>query len=131
MGHAEFLELVLADEVTRRENTSADRRARTAGLDPTMTLDRWDDTAKITYDRAVWNELCSLRFVDAGHNAVLMGPVGVGTTFLATALGHAAVRRRLSVHFARCDRLLHRLRASRLHHTHAHQTRHQLRATPP
>src|SRR3546814_7299022 len=72
MGHAEFLELVLADEVTRRENTSADRRARTAGLDPTMTLDRWDDTAKITYDRAVWNELCSLRFVDAGHNAVIM-----------------------------------------------------------
>lgn len=28
-----------------------------------------------------------------------MGPVGVGKTFLATALGHAAVRRRYSVHF--------------------------------
>ena len=28
MGHAEFLELVLADEVTRRETTSADRRAQ-------------------------------------------------------------------------------------------------------
>src|SRR3546814_18589049 len=81
MGHAEFLELVLADEVTRRENTSADRRARTAGLDPTMTLDRWDDTAKITYDRAIWNEMCSLRFVAAGHNTVLNGPVGVGKPF--------------------------------------------------
>ena len=112
LGHAEFLELVLADEVTRRETTSADRRARTAGLDPTMTLDRWDDTAKVTYDQPVWNELCSLRFVDAGHNAVIMGPVGVGKTFLATALGHAAVRRRYSVHFERCDRLLKRLRAS-------------------
>ena len=55
MGHAEFLELVLADEVTRRETTSADRRARAAGLDPEMTLERWDDTAKITYDRAVWS----------------------------------------------------------------------------
>ena len=114
MGHAEFLELVLADEVTRRENSSADRRARTAGLDPTMTLDRWDDTANITYDRATWNELCSLRFIDASHNAVIMGPVGVGKTFLATALGHAAIRRRHSVHFERCDRLLKRLRASRL-----------------
>jgi hypothetical protein len=31
LGHAEFLELVLADEVTRRETTSADRRARAAG----------------------------------------------------------------------------------------------------
>ena len=127
MGHAEFLELVLADEVTRRENTSADRRAKGAGLDPTMTLDRWDDTAKITYDRAIWNELCSLRFVDAGHNAVIMGPVGVGKTFLATALGHAAVRRRISVHFERCDRLLKRLRASRLDNSHDNEIRKLLR----
>ena len=127
MGHAEFLELVLADEVTRRENTSADRRAKAAGLDPAMTLDRWDDTAKITYDRAVWNELCSLRFVDAGHNAVIMGPVGVGKTYLATALGHAAVRRRHSVHFERCDRLLKRLRASRLDNSHDNEIRKLLR----
>lgn len=127
MGHAEFLELVLADEVTRRENTSADRRAKTAGLDPTMTLDRWDDTANITYDRAVWNELCSLRFVEAGHNAVIMGPVGVGKTFLATALGHAAVRRRISVHFERCDRLLKRLRVSRLDNSHETEIRRLLR----
>ena len=127
MDHAEFLELVLADEVTRRETTSADRRAKTAGLDPTMTLDRWDDTTNITYDRATWNELCSLRFVDAGHNAVIMGPVGVGKTFLATALGHAAVRRRFSVHFERCDRLLKRLRASRLDNSHDLEIRKLLR----
>ena len=102
LGHAEFLELVLADEVTRRESSSAQLRARAAGLDPAMTLDRWDDTAKISYDRAIWNELWSLRFVESGHNAVVMGPVGVGKTFVATALGHAAIRRRFTVHFERC-----------------------------
>lgn len=32
-GPAEFLELVLADEVERRERTAADRRDRAAGLD--------------------------------------------------------------------------------------------------
>jgi DNA replication protein DnaC len=127
LGHAEFLELVLADEVTRRESSSAQLRARTAGLDPEMTLDRWDDTAKITYDRAVWNELWSLRFVESGHNAVIMGPVGVGKTFVATALGHAGVRRRFSVHFERCDRLLKRLRASRLDNSHDHEMRKLLR----
>jgi len=127
MGHAEFLELVLADEVTRRENSSADRRAKAAGLDPTMTLDRWDDTAKITYDRTIWNELCSLRFVEAGHNAIIMGPVGVGKTFLATALGHAAIRRRFTVHFERCDRLLKRLRATRLDNSHDTEIRKLLR----
>jgi DNA replication protein DnaC len=123
LGHAEFLELVLADEDT----TSADRRARVAGLDPNMTLDRWDDTAKVTYDRAIWNELCSLRFVESGHNAVIMGPVGVGKTFLAAALGHAAIRRRYSVHFERCDRLLKRLRASRLDNSHEVEMRKLLR----
>jgi DNA replication protein DnaC len=127
MGHAEFLELVLADEVTRRETSSAALRARTAGLDPAMTLDRWDDTAKITYDRGVWNELCSLRFVESGHNALILGPVGVGKTFLATALGHAAIRRRFTVHFERCDRLLKRLRASRLDNSHDTEIRKLLR----
>ena len=127
MGHAEFLELVLADEVTRRETTSADLRARTAGLDPSMRLELWDDTAKVSFDRATWNELVSLRFVESGHNAVIMGPVGVGKTFLATALGHIAVRRRHSVHLERCDRLLKRLRASRLDNSHDVEMRKLLR----
>ena len=127
MSHAEFLELVLADEVDRRERTSADLRARAAGLDPAMTLDRWDDTAKVSYDRRIWRELTSLRFVDAGHNALIMGPVGVGKTFLATALGHAAVRRRITVHFERCDRLLKRLRASRLDNSHDAEMRKLIR----
>jgi DNA replication protein DnaC len=127
MGHVEFLELVLADEVSRRETSSASLRARTAGLDPAMTLDRWDDTANITYDRNVWNELCSLRFVESGHNALILGPVGVGKTFLASALGHAAIRRRFSVHFERCDRLLKRLRASRLDNSHDTEIRKLLR----
>ena len=128
MGHAEFLELVLADEVERRERTSADLRGRAAGLDAAMTLDRWDDTAKVTYDRKVWRELTSLRFVESGHNALIMGPVGVGKTFLATALGHAAVRRRYTVHFERCDRLLKRLRASRLDNSHDAEMRKLIRA---
>ena len=79
LGHAAFLELVLSDEVTRRDTQSAVLRARTAGLDPDMLLERWDDTAKITYDRTIWNELCSLRFVDAPNDVVILGPVGVGS----------------------------------------------------
>ena len=47
-------ELVLADEVTRHETTSADRRSKSAGLDPRMTLVRWDDTARVTYDHTLW-----------------------------------------------------------------------------
>jgi DNA replication protein DnaC len=127
LAHAEFLELVLADEVTRRETTSAAVRARAAGLDPDMSFDTWDDTTKVTYDRRVLDELCSLRFIDAGHNALILGPVGVGKTFVATALGHAAVRRRYSVLFSRTDVLLKRLRASRLDNSHDTEMRKLLR----
>jgi DNA replication protein DnaC len=127
LGHGEFLELLLADEVTRRDHSSAALRARTAGLDPTMTMDRWDPSTTITFDQQTWAELGSLRFVDAGHNAVIMGPVGVGKTFLATALGHAAIRRRHSVHFERTDTMLRRLKASRLDNSHDAEVRKLLR----
>lgn len=127
LTHHEFLEVLLADEVTRRDTQSALLRAKTAGLDPAMLLDRWDDSAKITYDRTILNELCSLRFVDAPNDVVILGPVGVGKTFLATALGHIAVRRGRSVHFERADVLLKRLKATRLDNSHDAEVRKLLR----
>ena len=127
LSHGEFLELLLADEVTRRDTAGAALRARTAGLDPAMTMERWDPSTAVTFDQATWAELGSLRFVEAGQNAVIMGPVGVGKTFLATALGHAAVRRRHSVWFERTDTLLKRLKASRLDNSHDAEVRKLLR----
>jgi DNA replication protein DnaC len=105
LPHADFLELVLADEVSRRDTNSAALRARAAGLDPAMRLDTWDPSAAVRFDTPLWNELCSLRFVDAAQGALVLGPVGVGKTHLATALGHIGVRRRHSVHMVRADKL--------------------------
>ena len=117
MAHADFLELVLADEVSRREAKSASLRARAAGLDAGMRLDTWDETAAIRYDRQLWNELVSLRFLDGPHGAMVLGPVGVGKTHLATALGHIAIRRRRSVCMTPSARLFKRLKAARLDNT--------------
>jgi DNA replication protein DnaC len=114
LTHAQFLEQLFSDEVQRRDTDSAGLRARAAKLDPSMVLDAWDDTAKITYDKAIWAELVSMRFVDQTRNAFILGPVGVGKTFLATALGHIACRRRIGVHFERADRMHKRLKAARL-----------------
>jgi DNA replication protein DnaC len=118
LSHAEFLELVLADEVDRRNRNSTALRARTAKLDPAMTLETWDPDAAVTYDHTLWAELCSLRFVDDAHNVLILGPVGVGKTHLAHALGHIACRRARKVHTERADRLFKRLKAARLDHTH-------------
>jgi DNA replication protein DnaC len=117
LGHAAFLELLLSDEVARRESRSANLRAAKAGLDPAMRIHTWDEHADLTYDRTLWSDLTSLRFTEAGTGALILGPVGVGKTHLATALGHAAIRRRTSVLFARADKLFTRLRAARLDHT--------------
>ena len=62
MPHADFLQLVLSDEVSRREEGSIALRARTAGLDPAMRTETWDPTAAIRYDQQLWNELVCLRF---------------------------------------------------------------------
>ncbi len=117
LGHAAFLELVLSDEVSRRDARSAVLRAQNAGLMPLLRLDTWNEPDDLRYDRQLLSDLISLRFAEAGHNVLILGPVGVGKTHLATALGHIAIRRRMTVQMIRADRLFTRLRAARLDNT--------------
>lgn len=114
MPHQDFLLLLLSDEVSRREAQAATIRAQRAHLDPMMQLDNWDPSSKVTYDRALLNELTSLRFLDAHRHVAIVGPVGVGKTFLAHALGHVATRRGHSVLALRGDRMLKTLKHARL-----------------
>jgi DNA replication protein DnaC len=110
----DFLLGLFSDEVERRRDASTSRRAHDAGLDPDMLFERWDKSAKVSYDRRVLQELVSLRFVEAQRNVVVLGPVGVGKTFIANALGHVACRSGFNVTLHRGDELLRLLRQSRL-----------------
>lgn len=123
MGPEDVLLLVLSDEVQRRERQRVINRAKRANLDPAMVFDEWDDSANVTYDRHLLDELQTLRFVEQRHHVLLMGPVGVGKTMLAHALGHIAVRRGLSVLCQSADKLFLRLKGSRLDDTHATELR--------
>lgn len=114
MPHQDFLLLLLNDEVSRREAQGATVRAQRAHLDPAMQLEQWDSTSKVAYDRALLNELTSLRFLDAHRHVAIVGPVGVGKTFLAHAIGHIACRRHHSVLALRSDRMLKTLKHARL-----------------
>jgi DNA replication protein DnaC len=114
MPHQDLLLLVLSDEVSRRESLAVTLRVERARLDPAMRLEAWDATAKVTLDRALLNELTSLRFLDAHAHVAIIGPVGVGKTFLAHALGHIACRRAASVLARRTDQLLKTLKHARL-----------------
>jgi DNA replication protein DnaC len=114
MSFEDFLLLLLQDEISRRDSTAIERRVRNAGLEPDMTFECWDDGAKVNFDPRVMAELRSLRFIGEHKNALILGPVGVGKTFIANALGHLACRHRYQVLFSRADDLLRRLRQSRL-----------------
>jgi len=79
-----------------------------------MRLERWDKTAKVTYDKRLLGVLTSLGFLEEHRHVVILGSVGVGKTFLASALGHIACRHGYSVRFLRADAMLRTLRQSRL-----------------
>lgn len=121
--HQDFLMLLLSDEVSRRDAAAITLRAQRAHIDPDARFERWDDTAAVDYDKELLNELMSLRFVEARQHVALVGPVGVGKTFLAQALGHAACRRGYSVMHNRADRILKALRHSRLDNSHEAELR--------
>jgi DNA replication protein DnaC len=128
MPHQDFLLLVCADEVARRDGRAAIVRAQKAHLDPTMQLEAWDPTARVTYDKELLNELATLRFIDAHAHVVIVGPVGVGKTFLAHALGHIACRHGYSVLALRADRMLKNLKHARLDNTYDAELRKLLAA---
>lgn len=114
MPFQDLMLALLTDEIARRQNNSASKRAQDAGIDPDMVFERWDKTAKITYDKRVLQELTSLRFIEAKRNAIVLGPVGVGKTFVACALGQLACRAGFNVRFERSDGVLRRLKQSRM-----------------
>jgi DNA replication protein DnaC len=113
MTFDDLLLLVLTDEIARRDSAAAQVRAHDAGLDPSMRLELWDKTAKVSFDKRMLAELTSLRFLEAHRHVVVLGPVGVGKTFVAQALGHIACRHAYHVRFTRADEMLRTLRQSR------------------
>jgi len=113
MSFDELLLMILTDEIARRDSAAADNRADEAGLDVAMRLELWDKTAKVSFDKRLLSELVSLRFLEAHRHVCILGPVGVGKTFVASALGHIACRHGYHVKFARADETLRRLRQSR------------------
>lgn len=112
-----FLELVLQDEVDRREQLALATRLTRAQFSEEQTLEGFDWDAPISFDRERVRDLFGLGFLGRHEDIIFMGPAGVGKTFLASALGHAACRAGQRVLFLRADVLLKELLASRADHT--------------
>ena len=113
----DFLELVLQDEIDRREHKSPQLRIDKAGFTEERTFEGFDWDAPVTFDRDRVRDLFSLGFLDRHEDVLFMGPVGVGKSHLAEALGHAACRAGKHVLFCRADELFTEFLQSRADHS--------------
>jgi DNA replication protein DnaC len=106
LGHIEFLQVLCEDEISRRQATAIGRRLRRARFDEQVTLEGFDFTASPKLPAAQIRDLAALRWLHAGESVILFGPVGVGKSHVAQALGHLAVRQGADVRFLKTSRAL-------------------------
>ncbi len=103
LDYASFLEIILADEISRRDHRRIELRLHSAGFKRVSRLEDFDWTASITLDRRLLDAAFSLQFLARNEHILLVGPAGVGKSFLAQALGYAAVRAGHTVRFIHAD----------------------------
>lgn len=113
LSYQEFLELVLQDEIDRRDQVGLQLRLSRAQFEEEQTFENFDWDAPVTFDRDRVRDLFSLGFLERNEDVIFMGPAGVGKTFLASALGHSACRAGKRVMFIRADKMLKELNQSR------------------
>jgi DNA replication protein DnaC len=113
LDHAEWLALLLEQEKTLRQQLRFERRARTAKLRHTATVEDVDYRAVRGLDRSLFLKLATGDWIRARHNLLITGPCGVGKSWLASALGHRACRDDLAVAYHRMPRLFTALATAR------------------
>src|SRR5512132_230291 len=109
----EFLELLLQDEIDRRNSKGLQQRLVTAGFEEEVPPEAITWETPVSYDRPRVRELFGLHWLAQQENVIFTGPVGVGKSYFAQALGHPACRAGHAVRYIKAAQLLHALHASR------------------
>lgn len=117
LDYAAFLQILLADEVSRCDERHLEIQLQKAGFEDICRLEDFHWSAGTKMDRKLLDAAFSLDFVSRHEHVLFVGPVGVGKSFLAQALGYAAVRAGHSVRFTRADDFMRMLAQARIDHT--------------
>ena len=92
LGFEERLGLLVDREVAERENRRLQRYLKSAKLRAAATVEDIDFRRRRGLDKSQVLSLAEGHWVTANHAVVIVGPTGVGKTYLACALAHSAIR---------------------------------------
>jgi len=93
LDHAEFLELLVQDEINLRDQRKIQRRTKAAGFRELRSLDAFDFAFNPGIERKTIYQLATADFIEKAHDVLLIGPPGTGKSHLAQAIGVEAIRR--------------------------------------
>ena len=92
LSHAQFLELILTDELDIRKQRLIERRIKAASFRDLKTLEDFDFRFNPAIKRKQIYDLATCQFIQEGRDVLFMGPPGVGKSHLVQALGYQAIR---------------------------------------
>lgn len=113
LDHQEWLGLLLNYEATSRQQKRFEQRLRTARLRQSACLEDVDYRAARGLDRSLFQKLATNDWIRDRRNLLIIGPCGIGKSYLACALGHKACRDDVSVAYHRAPRLFAALALAR------------------
>jgi len=111
--HLTFLQVMVQDEIERREAKKLAQRLSRASFEQQKTLEGFDFSFNPTIKRSLVSNLATCIFIEKKEHVLIYGPAGVGKTHLAQALGHEACRRGYEVLFVKSVKMLRSLHAAR------------------
>lgn len=114
LSFEERLGLLVDKELNEREQRRLDRHLKAARLRTNAVVEDVDFRRRRGLERRQVMELAESTWVRRAHNLAVVGPTGVGKTFLACALANAAIRRGHTALYLRSSRMLDELALARL-----------------
>jgi len=92
LNHAEFLEMILQDELAVRADRVFERRVEAALFRELKTLDDFDWAFNPSIKKKQVFDLATCRFIREARDVLWLGPPGVGKSFLVQAIGYQAIK---------------------------------------
>jgi len=92
LSHAEFLELLVQDELLVRSDRQLQRRVKAACFRDLKTLDSFDWSFNPAVKKKQVYELATGRFIREARDVLWLGPPGLGKSDLVQAIGYHALK---------------------------------------